>query len=116
MHAAADLPLRQTVALVAEAGGPSLSPMRLHKKMIRASEYLHLLVTAMVDTPMGLAPEKLLMHSARSIPNCALPGTYGTALRRSSPCRPYERTCACLYPKLRWLHLLNSERLLWSPE
>lgn len=58
VHAAADLPLRQTVALVAEAGGPSISPMRLHKKMIRARGYLHALVTAMVDTPMGLAPEK----------------------------------------------------------
>jgi hypothetical protein len=58
VHAAADLPLRQTVALMAEAGGPSLSPMRLHKKMIRAAGYLHALVTAMVDTPMGLAPEK----------------------------------------------------------
>jgi hypothetical protein len=32
--------------------------MRLHKKMIRAGGYLHALVTAMVDTPMGLAPEK----------------------------------------------------------
>jgi len=58
VHAAADLPLRQTVALVAQAGGPTLSPMRLHKKMIRAGSYLHALVTAMVDTPMGLAPEK----------------------------------------------------------
>jgi hypothetical protein len=58
VHAAADLPLRQTVALFAAAGGPTLSPMRLHKKMIRAGGYLHALVTAMVDTPMGLAPEK----------------------------------------------------------
>jgi hypothetical protein len=58
VHAAADLPLRQTVALVAQAGGPTLSPMRLHKKMIRAGSYLHALVTAMVDTPMGLSPEK----------------------------------------------------------
>jgi len=58
LHAAADLPLRQTVALVAQAGGPSLSPMRLHKKMIRAGGFLHALVTAMVDAPMGLAPEK----------------------------------------------------------
>jgi hypothetical protein len=41
VHAAADLPLRQTVALVAQAGGPTLSPMRLHKKMIRAGGYLH---------------------------------------------------------------------------
>jgi hypothetical protein len=58
VHAAADLPLRQTVALVAQAGGPSISPMRLHKKMVRAGGYLHALVTAMVDAPLGLAPEK----------------------------------------------------------
>ena len=30
LHAGADLPLRQTVMLMAEAGGPRLSPMRLH--------------------------------------------------------------------------------------
>jgi Transposase DDE domain len=58
VHAACDLPLRQTVALVAEAGGPTLSPMRLHKKMIRAGSYLHALVTAIVDSPMGSRPEK----------------------------------------------------------
>src|SRR5688572_12722181 len=48
VHAACDLPLRQTVALVAQGGGPTLSPMRLHKKMIRAGSYLHALVTAVV--------------------------------------------------------------------
>jgi len=58
VHAAADLPLRQTVALVAEAGGPDISAMRLHKKMIRAADYLHALVTQMVQAPMGLSPEK----------------------------------------------------------
>jgi Transposase DDE domain len=58
VHAACDLPLRQTVALVAEAGGPTLSPMRLHKKMIRAGSYLHALVTAVVESPMGSCPEK----------------------------------------------------------
>lgn len=58
VHAAADLPLRQTVALVAQAGGPDISPMRLHKKMMRAADYLHALVTAMVQAPMGLSPEK----------------------------------------------------------
>ena len=67
VHAAADLPLRQTVALVAEAGGPSLSPMRLHKKMIRAGGYLHALVTAMVDTPMGLAAEKWAGYSVSTV-------------------------------------------------
>jgi hypothetical protein len=49
VHAAADLPLRQTVALVQQAGGPDISPMRLHKKMVRAADYLHALVTAMVQ-------------------------------------------------------------------
>ena len=58
VHAAADLPLRQTVALVAEAGGPDISPMRLHKKMVRAADYLHALVTSMVQAPMGLLPER----------------------------------------------------------
>ena len=58
VHAACDLPLRQTVALVAQAGGPTLSPMRLHKKMIRAGSYLHALVTAIVESPMGSRPEK----------------------------------------------------------
>lgn len=58
VHAAADLPLRQTVALVAEAGGPDISPMRLHKKMVRAADYLHALVTALVQAPMGLSPER----------------------------------------------------------
>lgn len=57
VHAAADLPLRQTVALVAESGGPDISPMRLHKKMIRAKPYLHALVTGMVEMPADLSPE-----------------------------------------------------------
>jgi Transposase DDE domain len=58
VHAAADLPLRQTVALMAQAGGPSISPMRLHKKMVRAGSYLHALVTGLVHAPMNLSPEK----------------------------------------------------------
>jgi len=57
LHAGADLPLRQTVALMAEAGGPSLSPMRLHKKMARAAPYLRSLVERMVAWPKEGAPE-----------------------------------------------------------
>jgi len=49
LHVGANLPLRQTVALMAEAGMPNLSPMRLHKKMCRAAPYLRALVTEMVD-------------------------------------------------------------------
>jgi hypothetical protein len=51
LHAGADLPLRQTVTLMAEAGGPRLSPMRLHKKMGRAAPYLRALVERMVAWP-----------------------------------------------------------------
>jgi hypothetical protein len=32
--------------------------MRLHKKMVRAADYLHALVTAMVQAPTGLSPEQ----------------------------------------------------------
>jgi len=57
LHVGADLPLRQTVAVMAEANGPRLSPMRLHKKMIRAAPYLRALVERMVAWPTEGAPE-----------------------------------------------------------
>jgi hypothetical protein len=57
LHVGAELPLRQTVAVMAEAGGPSLSPMRLHKKMARAAPYLRALVERMVAWPTQGAPE-----------------------------------------------------------
>ena len=49
LHVGANLPLRQTVAMMAEAGGPTLSPMRLHMKMRRASPYLQALVERAVS-------------------------------------------------------------------
>jgi len=58
LHVGADLPLRQTVAVMAEAGGPRLSPMRLHKKMARAAPYLRALVERMVDWPTEGASER----------------------------------------------------------
>jgi hypothetical protein len=50
LHVGADLPLRQTVALMAEGGGPALSHVRLHKKMLRATPYFRALVQSMVNT------------------------------------------------------------------
>lgn len=47
LHVGPNLPLRQTVALAAEGGGPKLSAMRLHMKMRKASPYLHALVQGM---------------------------------------------------------------------
>jgi hypothetical protein len=43
---------------MAEAGAPSLSPMRLHKKMARAAPYLRALVERMVEWPTDGAPER----------------------------------------------------------
>lgn len=49
LHAGADLPLRQTVAVMKAAGGPDVSHVRLHKKMLRATPYFRALVRSMVD-------------------------------------------------------------------
>jgi len=57
LHAGANLPLRQTVALTAEAGGPNLSAMRLHMKMRRAAPYLQALVERMVGWTSEAKPE-----------------------------------------------------------
>ena len=51
LHVGADLPLRQTVAVMSEAGGPAVSHVRLHKKMLRAKPYFRALVRAMVGAP-----------------------------------------------------------------
>jgi hypothetical protein len=58
LHAGGNLPLRQTVAMIAEAGGPSLSAMRLHMKMRRASPYLQSLVERMVGWSAQAKPER----------------------------------------------------------
>jgi hypothetical protein len=49
LHAGANLPLRQTVAIMKTAGGPDVSHVRLHKKMLRAPPYFRALVRSMVD-------------------------------------------------------------------
>jgi Transposase DDE domain len=57
LHVGANLPLRQTVATIAEAGGPSISAMRLHMKMRRASPYLQALVQRLVSWTAKSKPE-----------------------------------------------------------
>jgi hypothetical protein len=83
LHVGADLPLRQTVAVMAEAGGPRLSPMRLHKKMARAAPYLRALVERMVDWPVEGAPERWggYVFSAVDATVVCGPGACGTDAR-----------------------------------
>jgi hypothetical protein len=58
LHAGADLPLLQTVTLIAEAGGPRLSAMRLHMKMRGAAPYLKALVERMTPWRAEAAAER----------------------------------------------------------
>jgi hypothetical protein len=83
LHVGANLPLRQTVTLMAESGGPSLSPMRLHKKMCRAAPYLRDLVTRMLDWPIEGAPERWggYIFSAVDATVVSGPGSIGTDAR-----------------------------------
>lgn len=59
LHAGADLPLRQTVAAVAETGGPCVTQVYLHQKMRRAQPYLAALVQRMTtEVQQEASPEQ----------------------------------------------------------
>lgn len=83
LHVAANLPLRQTVTLMAESGGPDISPMRLHKKMCRAAPYLRELVSRMIDWPNEGAPERWggYLFAAVDATVVSGPGSVGTDAR-----------------------------------
>jgi len=83
LHVGADLPLRQTVVVMAEAGLPKLSAMRLHKKMCRAVPYLRALVGRMVDWPTQGAAERwggYVISAVDATVVCG-PGSIGTDAR-----------------------------------
>lgn len=83
LHVGANLPLRQAVTLMAESGGPSVSPMRLHKKMCRAAPYLRDLVTRMLDWPLEGASERWggYIFTAVDATVVSGPGSIGTDAR-----------------------------------
>jgi len=83
LHVGANLPLRQTVAMMAEAGGPSLSAMRLHMKMRRATPFLQALVERMVGWTADARPELWAGYSMTLFDATALcgPGATGTDAR-----------------------------------
>lgn len=83
LHVGAELPLRQTVVVMAEAGLPKLSPMRLHKKMGRAVPYLQALVQRMVDWPTEGAAERWGGYTFSAVDATVVcgPGAIGTDAR-----------------------------------
>lgn len=58
LHVGADMPLRQTAALLAESGGPVVSPNRIHMKMRNVARYLRALVARMTSWAGDCAPER----------------------------------------------------------
>jgi len=58
LHVGANLPLLQTVTLIAQAGGPRLSAMRLHMRMRRAAPYLKAMVERMTPWRAEAAAER----------------------------------------------------------
>jgi hypothetical protein len=83
LHAGANLPLRQTVAMISQGGGPNLSAMRLHMKMRRATPYLQALVERMVSWTAAAKPELWAGYSMTLIDATTLcgPGATGTDAR-----------------------------------
>jgi hypothetical protein len=58
LHAGADLALRQTVALIAEGGGPEVSHVTLHKKMRLAWPFLRALLGRLTAMSADALPER----------------------------------------------------------
>lgn len=78
VHVGLDLPLRQTAAVVREASGPSVSPMRIHKKLIRAGTYLQDLMERMVSADPDRSPERWLGYRVQLIDATTLCGPAAT--------------------------------------
>ena len=83
VHVGAELPLRQTVAVVGAAGGPKLAPMRLHMKMRRASPYLRALLELMCTDRENASPEVWAGYEMCVLDATAVsgPGATGTDAR-----------------------------------
>ena len=94
VHVGAGLPLRQTVAVVAGGGGPSISHVTLHQKMCRAAPYLQALVNEMGSASRGLPVELLSGYDVIAIDATAdsSPGSDGTDVRLHTAVRIADLT------------------------
>ena len=82
LHAGTNLGLRQTVALMAEAGGPKVSHVTLHKKMRLAAPYMRALVARLVGAG-AKAEEQWAGYELVVVDGSSFgsPGTTGTDAR-----------------------------------
>ncbi len=97
LHAGADLPLRQTVAVVAEGGGPRVTQVWLHQKMRRAQPYLAALVERMTtDVKQDASPELWAGYEMTCVDATTVsgPGAEGTDARIHAAVRLHDmRIC-----------------------
>jgi hypothetical protein len=76
LHAGADLPLRQTVSMMAEAEGPEVSHVTLHKKMRLASPFLRALVGCLTrGSGNDAAPERWAGYEVVAVDGSSFSGT-----------------------------------------
>ena len=78
LHVGADMPLRQTAALLAESGGPVVSPNCVHMKMRHAAPYLQALVARMTSWTPAYAPEKWGGYELVAVDGTAFAGRCAT--------------------------------------
>lgn len=91
LHVGANMPLRQTVTLMAESGGPNLSAVRLHYRMRRARPYLAALVARLVPAA-GATPERWGGYEMVCVDATAVsgPGAEGTDARLHAVIRIHD--------------------------
>ncbi|MGH3054587.1 MAG: hypothetical protein ACRDL7_06370 [Gaiellaceae bacterium] len=82
LHAGADLGLRQTVAVVAESGGPSVSHVTLHKKMRLSAPYLRALVARLAQGEVA-APRTAFLTCAAQVARYDGAGRGGSLAERT---------------------------------
>jgi Transposase DDE domain len=95
VHVGASLPLRQSVALIEQAGGVSISHVTLHQKMRRAAPYLQALVHEMSVISRESAPAGLWAGYdvvAIDATTDSTPGSTGTDMRLHTAIRVADLT------------------------
>jgi len=93
LHVGADLPLRQTVAVVAKGGGPNVAPIWLHKRMRAAQPYLAALIERMVsDVERAATPERWAGYEMLCLDGSSVsgPGSEGTDVRMHAVLRLHD--------------------------
>jgi hypothetical protein len=83
LHAGADMPLRQTVTMVAQSGGPQVSHVTLHKKMRLAAPFLKAVVGRLCAMSADAEPARWAGYELAVVDGSSFcgPGANGTDAR-----------------------------------